>query len=67
MGRSRKRSYSDIAADALKQMADSSIKVSFDRTRDDVSHPWFNAELFTNFQLKAAAGSLLMIPELFVH
>ncbi|KAF9649295.1 hypothetical protein BDM02DRAFT_3186460 [Thelephora ganbajun] len=52
-------SHSDATANAAKQMAESSIKVSFACMRVDIRRPWLNAELFANSQLKATAGSLI--------
>ena len=50
--------HSDATSDAAKQMANSSIKVSFDCMRVDISRSWLRGELFYDDDLRVAAGNL---------
>ena len=51
-------SHSDATADAAKQMANSSIKASFDCMRVDITRIWLRGELFCDDDLRAASGNL---------
>jgi len=51
-------SHSDATADAAKQMANSSIKASFDCMRVDITRSWLRGELFYDDDLRAASGNL---------
>jgi len=51
-------SHSDATADAAKQMANSSIKASFDCMRVDMTRSWLRGELFYDDDLRVAAGNL---------
>jgi len=52
-------SHSDATVDAAKQMADSSIKVSFDCMRVDITRSWLRGELFYDDDLRVAAGNYI--------
>jgi len=51
-------SHSDATSDAAKQMANSSIKASFDCMRVDITRSWLRGELFYDDDLRAASGNL---------
>jgi len=51
-------SHSDATADAAKQMANSSIKATFDCMRVDITRSWLRGELFCDDDLRVAAGNL---------
>lgn len=51
-------SHSDATADAAKQMANSSIKASFDCMRVDITRSWLRGELFYDDDLRVASGNL---------
>jgi hypothetical protein len=51
-------SHSDATSDVAKQMANSSIKASFDCMRVDISRSWMRGELFYDDDLRVAAGNL---------
>ena len=51
-------SHSDATADAAKQMANSSIKATFDCMRVDITRSWLRGELFYDDDLRIAAGNL---------
>ena len=50
-------SHSDATMDAAKQMANSSIKASFDCMRVDITRSWLRGELFYDDDLRVAAGN----------
>ena len=50
-------SHSDATADAAKQMANSSIKASFECMRVDITRSWLRGELFYDDDLRVAAGN----------
>lgn len=49
--------HSDATSDAAKQMANSSIKASFDCMRVDITRSWLRGELFYDDDLRVAAGN----------
>ena len=51
-------SHSNATANAAKQMANSSIKASFDCMRVDISRNWLRGELFYDDALRVATGNL---------
>ena len=51
-------SHSDSHSNASKQMANSSVKVSFECMRVDITRPWLRGELFYDHDLRVAAGEL---------
>lgn len=51
-------SHSDATSDVAKQMANSSIKASFDCMRVDITRSWLRAELFYDDDLRVASGNL---------
>lgn len=46
------------SADAMSQMADAEVKVSFECMRVDIERPWMRPELFYDDDLRAAPGAL---------
>jgi len=50
-------SHSDSTADAAKQMANSSIKATFDCMRVDITRSWLRGELFYDDDLRVASGN----------
>lgn len=50
-------SHSDSASDAARQMANSSIKASFDCMRVDITRSWLRPELFYDDDLKCAPNT----------
>ena len=51
-------SHSNATANAAKQMANSSIKASFDCMRVDITRSWLRGELFRDDALRVATGNL---------
>ena len=51
-------SHSDATANAAKQMANLSIKASFDCMRVDITRSWLRGELFYDDDLRVATGNL---------
>ena len=51
-------SHSESHANASKQMANSSVQISFDCMRVDISRPWLRGELFYDHDLRVAANEL---------
>jgi hypothetical protein len=51
-------SHSNATANAAKQMANSSVKASFDCMRVDITRNWLRGELFYDDALRVAAGNL---------
>jgi len=51
-------SHTSETADVSKQMANSSIKVTFECMRVDIDRPWLRGELFYDDELKPAPGNL---------
>ena len=49
-------SHSDSHSNASKQMANSSVKISFECMRVDITRPWLRGELFYDHDLRVAAG-----------
>lgn len=49
-------SHQGSSADAYKAMNSSSVKVSFDCMRVDITRPWLHADLFFDKDLKVAPG-----------
>jgi hypothetical protein len=49
--------HSDATSDVSKQMANSSIKASFDCMRVDIARSWLRGELFYDDDLRVAAGN----------
>lgn len=50
-------SHSDFTSDLAQQMANSSIKASFDCMRVDIARSWLRGELFYDDDLRTAAGN----------
>lgn len=55
-------SHSKSAADAAAQMAKSSVKISLECMRVDISRSWLRPELFYDDDLTAAPGQQLVFP-----
>ena len=49
-------SHSDSHSNVSKQMANSSVKISFDCMRVDITRPWLRGELFYDHDLSVAAS-----------
>ena len=49
-------SHAHSAADAMKEMANSNVKISFDCMRVDINRSWLRPELFYDHDLKPASG-----------
>ena len=54
-------SHSDSHSDASKQMANSSVKISFECMRVDIGRSWLRGELFYDHDLRVTAGELWVI------
>ncbi|KAF9644807.1 hypothetical protein BDM02DRAFT_842383 [Thelephora ganbajun] len=52
-------SHQDATSDAAKQMANSTIKASFDCMRVDITRGWLRGELFYDDDLRVATGNFI--------
>jgi len=52
-------SHSDATSDVAKQMANSTIKASFECMRVDITRSWLRGELFYDDDLRVAAGNFI--------